>query len=297
MTKYTVIYNEDAGKTDNEAIAERFQKAAEKLNRPTTLKATASREEAINFVVDHIDQFDTIVTIGGDGSINTVFSAFLKAKKAIQVGIIPGGTVNNFAKALEIPQDETAAFDTILHGKAVAVDLAHTKDRAIISSLTLGTLADMARNVGQDEKKKWGPLIYLSKGIRQLIAKTSYKIKVNTPDEKSHVYRTRFLLATTTNSVGGFTNFDATASPSDGKIHLVVLKHFSITRLLGYLSYFVTGRFRNIKDVDQLAAKHIEISTVDPNLKVETRIDGDPSDALPIKLDVEQGFVKVMTPK
>ncbi|MCH4098296.1 MAG: acylglycerol kinase family protein [Pediococcus pentosaceus] len=39
------------------------------------------------------------------------------------MGIIPGGTVNNFAKALEIPQDEEAAFDTILNGHPLAVDL------------------------------------------------------------------------------------------------------------------------------------------------------------------------------
>lgn len=296
MPKYTVIYNEDAGKNDNKSIAERFQQAAERLKRSTTLKATSSRQEALDYVVDHIDQLDTVITIGGDGSINTVFSAFLKAKKSVKVGIIPGGTVNNFAKALEIPQDEEAAFDTILNGHPLAVDLAHTEDHAIISSLTLGTLADMARHVGQDEKKKWGPLIYLSKGIRQLIAKKSYQIKVSTADG-DHVYRTRFLLATTTNSVGGFTNFDTSASPADGKIHLVILKHFSFMRLLGYLSYFLTGRFRDIKDVDQLTAQEVEISAVDSHLKVETRIDGDPSDQLPIKLGVEQGFVQVMVPK
>ncbi|PZG12250.1 diacylglycerol kinase, partial [Spongiactinospora gelatinilytica] len=124
MPKYTVIYNEDAGKNDNKSIAERFQQAAERLKRPTTLKATSSRQEALDYVVDHIDQLGTVITIGGDGSINTVFSAFLKAKKSVKVGIIPGGTVNNFAKALEIPQDEEAAFDTILNGHPLAVDLA-----------------------------------------------------------------------------------------------------------------------------------------------------------------------------
>lgn len=97
--------------------------------------------------------------------------------------------------------------------------------------------------------------------------------------------------------MGGFTNFDTSASPADGKIHLVILKHFSFMRLLGYLSYFLTGRFRDTKDVDQLTAQEVEISAVDSHLKVETRIDGDPSDQLPIKLGVEQGFVQVMVPK
>lgn len=80
MPKYTVIYNEDLWKNDNKSIAERFQQAAERLKRSTTLKATSSRQEALDYVVDHIDQLDTVITIGGDGSINTVFSAFLKAK-------------------------------------------------------------------------------------------------------------------------------------------------------------------------------------------------------------------------
>jgi diacylglycerol kinase family enzyme len=38
MPKYTVIYNEDAGKNDNKSIAERFQQAAERLKRINHLK-------------------------------------------------------------------------------------------------------------------------------------------------------------------------------------------------------------------------------------------------------------------
>jgi YegS/Rv2252/BmrU family lipid kinase len=297
MKKYVVIYNKQAGKTDNEAIANHFKTAAKAQEHEVTLKATPSREAAIDYLVDHLDDFDTVVTIGGDGSINTAFSAFLKAEKALEVGVIPGGTVNNFAKALQIPEAESAAIDTILNGTPMGVDLAHTADRAIISSLTLGTLADMARNVKQKEKKLWGPLIYLSKGIKELIAEKSYRIKLTTADGTSQVYKTRFLLATMTNSIGGFTHFDADASADDGKLHIVILKHFSLGRLFGYLGYFLTGEFRHATDVDQLVTDQVEISAVDSAVQVETRIDGDPSDALPIQLKVEKQFVNVLVPK
>ena len=33
MPKYTVIYNEDAGKNDNKSIAERFQQVVDRFNR------------------------------------------------------------------------------------------------------------------------------------------------------------------------------------------------------------------------------------------------------------------------
>ncbi|KRN94205.1 diacylglycerol/lipid kinase family protein [Pediococcus stilesii] len=296
MKDYLVIYNKKAGSDNNEKIAKHFNKRAQQNRRSTDLKATTSRKEAIEFIVDHLAHYRTLVTIGGDGSINTVFTAFLRAKKSIRVGIIPGGTVNNFAKALNIPENESEAIEVILTGKPHAVDLIHTQKRAIISSLTLGTLADMARNVSQNEKRKWGPIIYLIKGIKQLIAKKSYRIEVHYGNSGSKIYQTRFLLATTTNSIGGFTNFDTSASPSDGKIHLVILKHFSISRLLGYVGYFLTGQFQKVSDVDQLQADQFQISTTDPDTQIETRIDGDPSEQLPIKLNVERKFIDVIVP-
>lgn len=127
------------------------------------------------------------------------------------MGIIPGGTVNNFARALKIPLNTTDAIKNLIHGNPTEVDLGAIGKTPVVSSLTLGRLADIARNVKDEEKKKFGKIIYLIKGFKELYSNHSYKLKL-TANGRSKAFRAQILLITTTNSVGGFISFNPEAS-------------------------------------------------------------------------------------
>ena len=49
--------------------------------------------------------FDLIVAAGGDGTINEVINGIAPLEKRPKLAIIPGGTTNDFARALQIPRD------------------------------------------------------------------------------------------------------------------------------------------------------------------------------------------------
>ncbi len=102
-----------------------------------------------------IEEYDGIVAIGGDGSLNIVGTAFVQAGKAIPLGIIPGGTINNFAKRWHLPMDEEEAMDIIIAGYQRKVGIVACQDRqkAVISSFTFGSFADISNEVRQSEKR------------------------------------------------------------------------------------------------------------------------------------------------
>ena len=108
-----------------------------------------------------------LVVIGGDGTIHHAVQNFKDTIRDYQIGIIPGGTVNNFARVLSIPLKEEDAFETILAGQTTPVDFGMVNQDVMISTLTIGLLADTAANVTQQEKQNM--VLSLYKAIFPLI--------------------------------------------------------------------------------------------------------------------------------
>ncbi|MFT8399757.1 MAG: diacylglycerol kinase family protein [Lentilactobacillus diolivorans] len=294
MEKIIIIFNGTAGNSNNEEIANRAKNYLEKHGKIATLSKTNSEQDAINQAAQAVDIYDYLVTIGGDGSINTVCAGFLKANKTIPLGIIPGGTVNNFARALKIPLNTDKAIENLLTGTPKNVDLGHIDRQPIISSLTLGRLADISRNVKQTEKKKFGRIVYLFKGIKELFTNRSYKLKI-TANGKAETLRAQILLITTTNSVGGYVEFNPQAAYDDDYLHVFLLKKFTLPKILTYGSFFLSGNLKQARGVKYFKTKEVKIENLSSR-DIKTRIDGDPAMALPITVQTIPDFLKVVMP-
>lgn len=295
MNNYLIIYNGNAGTSDNEKIAKQAQSFLKNNGKQVTLSKTASRDDAVEQAKLATDKYDCLVTIGGDGSINTACEGFLTAGKSIPLGIIPGGTINNFARALKIPLDTDEAIHNLVTGSPTEVDLGAINQTPIISSLTLGRLADIARNVKDEDKKRFGKIIYLIKGFKELFANRSYKLKI-TANHKTKTLRAQILLITTTNSVGGFVAFNPDASYDDDYLHVFLLKSFTPMSLLAYLSYFITGNLKNAKGVRYFKTQTLKIEGLSKR-DIQARIDGDPAMSLPITVKTKADFLQVVVPR
>lgn len=68
---------------------------------------------------------DRIFIAGGDGTLNEVLNGVAQVDGALArttFGLIPLGTGNDFADALGLPEDVSAALDILLGGRTVAAD-------------------------------------------------------------------------------------------------------------------------------------------------------------------------------
>lgn len=174
-----VLYNETSGSSESKEIAERFKKAAEARGEAVILQPSnpdIDPEEMRKNAKEN--QVGVLVVIGGDGTIHHAVQNFKDTIRDYQIGIIPGGTVNNFARVLSIPLKEEDAFETILAGQTTPVDFGMVNQDVMISTLTIGLLADTAANVTQQEKQKYGPLAFTKQFFRLLMKKKKYKLKI-----------------------------------------------------------------------------------------------------------------------
>lgn len=129
-----VLYNETSGSSESKEIAERFKKAAEAKGEAVILQPSnpdIDPEEMRKNAKEN--QVGVLVVIGGDGTIHHAVQNFKDTIRDYQIGIIPGGTVNNFARVLSIPLKEEDAFETILAGKTTPVDFGMVNQDVMIS--------------------------------------------------------------------------------------------------------------------------------------------------------------------
>ena len=99
--------------------------------------------------------------IGGDGTVHHVIRMFKEQLPHLKIGLIPGGTVNNLARVLEIPLNQEQASATIFTENTRQIDFATLNDEVMISTMTVGILADTASKVTQEEKQKFGPFVFM----------------------------------------------------------------------------------------------------------------------------------------
>ena len=71
------------------------------------------------------EEADLVVAYGGDGTLNQVVNGVLKAKGKSHIGLIPGGTANEWAGEMHIPQDPVKAALALVDSKEREIDLCH----------------------------------------------------------------------------------------------------------------------------------------------------------------------------
>ncbi|MDT2735798.1 diacylglycerol kinase family lipid kinase [Enterococcus pseudoavium] len=291
--RYGIFFNPNAGDGNAETIAKKMREKLEQVGHSAEFLTAPDPEKAVNIIKESLDKLDSLIAIGGDGSLNIVGTAFGQAGKTLPLGIIPGGTINNFAKRWHLPLDPDAAMEVILAGHQRKVGIAACQDRqkAVISSFTFGSFADISNEVRQSEKRKFGLIVYPLKALKQLGKNRSYPVEITAADyhEKLKVW---FSLVTTTHSIGGR---EYIASDSD-ELHVSILHNMRFSKLLQLLRFIFTGRLKDSEALTYLETNTLEMKPL-TDQPIYSRIDGDKGPALPLTVEFLADFVSLYVPK
>jgi YegS/Rv2252/BmrU family lipid kinase len=107
--------------------AQQFRQALAGLASQCVLKPTTGPGAATPLAAEAVREgFATIVAAGGDGTVSEVVSGLASAPGGLEqarLGVIPLGTVNVFAKELDLPHELGPAWAVIERGRESRVDL------------------------------------------------------------------------------------------------------------------------------------------------------------------------------
>ena len=94
-----------------------------------------------------------IVVAGGDGTIAA--AASLVANTDVELAILPGGTLNHFAKDHHIPTDLGKAAIAASEGEVVGADIGYVNDCVFLNTSSIGAYVTFVRDRERLEKR-WG---------------------------------------------------------------------------------------------------------------------------------------------
>ena len=115
------------------------------------------------FDLDHADDAaaagpQRIVVAGGDGSVGC--GAAAAARAGVPLGVVPVGTANDFARALDLPEDVDEAVAIAADGaRTERLDLGRAGERPFVNAASAGLSPVAARNA-HGLKSALGPLAY-----------------------------------------------------------------------------------------------------------------------------------------
>jgi YegS/Rv2252/BmrU family lipid kinase len=103
------------------------------------------------------ENYDVIAAAGGDGTISSVAAELVN--KNIPLGVIPFGTLNHFAKDLNIPLTIKEAIENILKMKTARIDVGAVNGKYFINNSSIGLYPKVVKHRKNETErlggKKW----------------------------------------------------------------------------------------------------------------------------------------------
>ena len=267
--KIKVIVNPIAGfRRDKQFIIERLEQLAK--DAVVVIEKTTGRGHAKLLAEDAArDGFDTVVAVGGDGTVNEVASGLVGTDSAL--AIIPRGSGNGLARSLGIPLNPEGALRLLTNGQRRRIDAGRAAHRHFFVVTGVGFDASVGK---QFDGTYWrGPLPYFYLGIKELI---TYKPPTLQLRFEKQILTLQPFLITVANTCqyGNGAMIAPHARCDDGQLDICVVNSFNRLSILRHLPNLFNGTIDRMPSLRYYRSAEIVIEGDGPLL---FHVDGEPN--------------------
>lgn len=244
------------------------------------------------------EEYDFVVAVGGDGTVNEVVSGLHLSGSGIPLAIFPSGTSNDFARSVGISPTAYCLYHLIKDCHAVAADIGRFNDRDYFLNVTAGgILSDVAHSVSVEAKTLFGKTAYVAEALK----KVSENWFRTTPllfemDGEREVFDVFFFILANSKSVGGVPKICVDAKINDGYMDLCVVKNVDALTALPVLTQIQAGTHIHNKLVEYRQVRDLRIFPTEETTEFHLDCDGEYAGELPLHAEVLQGGVQLLLP-
>ena len=222
MRRY-VIFNPAAGSVANvDAVRAQLQRLD-----PVALRLTRRRGDAEKFAREAIrKKCDSIVTAGGDGTLNEVINGIARRASKVCIGLVPLGTGNDFARSLGLPATVDENIDILLSAQTTPIDLVRVESdrtRYFVNVSAGGFSGIVDEKLTPEIKHTWGPLAYIRSAAAALPELHAYRTDLVFDDEERLSVELYNVVIGNGRFVAGGLPIAPDADLSDGLLDVVVI--------------------------------------------------------------------------
>jgi len=309
--KYLLIMNPGSGGGSREKV-KKILAIFHRTNVDFDYKLTDTLEDAYILSVEGNKKgYETIVAVGGDGTINRVINGFYdslgKRISNSKLGVIHTGTSPDLCKSYNIPLNIEQALDTILAGKSEKISLGkitytaiydkgleglplskenkHVQTSYFACCANIGLGASVARNANSGIRSYIGDFA----GTFVSLIKTLFKYQpgnftVSFDGQKQVLVNVYNIAVGKTTFIASGVKVKNQLTPEDSRFYTLLIKDIGIADWAGVIRKIYSGKsFANNKTMSLQYASLIAVHGNNRNPELE--FDGDPRGFLPCVIE------------
>ena len=284
------IVNPIAGKRHGKILAKKLEIIKSKL---TNLKVafkihlTNFKGHAKELVSSLIKGGSTdIIVVGGDGTLHEVINGFSDFDK-VNLGLIPCGTGNDFASAVNIPLDTEKALDIVLNNTPKYTDFMQMPTVRGINVIGTGIDVDVLKRYNALKKKnKFG----YTKCLIKTLFNFDYTAFNANIDGQDHRYNSFIACIANGNVYGGGIPICPPANPTDNKLNFVAVKAMKRIKIIGAFLKLKKGKLLSLKQAEHYPCEQVKIAT---DLPCTVNVDGELYENIPFEVKIVKNTLKM----
>ena len=294
--KTYVVLNPVAGVSEPGTVRQKIEAALGARDVPFEIyETTGQKDEDIKQLIRNAVKqgFRLFISAGGDGTLSSVIDGLVGTE--LPLVIIPTGTWNALARALDIPLQIDPAIELVFQDhKIQTIDAMDVGGSYFVLSVSAGVGALTMKDVEREDKRRFGKLADLQKAVAEVLEFRAYQFEVKI-DGKLTKFRAAELMVANASILGiKALQLDPSIRMDDGKLNVCRIYANSITDYLKLaVSMFRGDQKRNWNVLCVEALEEVEIRSRE---KLPVQGDGDLIGQLPVTVKIRPKAIQVVTP-
>ena len=216
-----------------------------------------------------------MIAAGGDGTLNEVLNGLAGGFDRIELGLLPLGTANDFARSVNVPADIGAAAEVLRRGQTRRIDVVRLttcespEPRYFINVSAGGFSTKVDEKLEKRTKLWWGALGYALSAVKALPDLEPYEVTMAFDDEAAATFPIYNVVVANARYVGGNIPVAPRARLDDGRFDVLVFRAVTLSRLMTLVPRALLGEHLEDDDVLFRQAQRLTISS-EPTLELNT---------------------------
>ncbi len=291
MKKYKLIANPAAGRGKANAAVLQVVELFKAKGATFDLELTTGPRQAADVARKALKEFDVIVAVGGDGTVNEIVPGMLFSGKPL--GIIPSGSGNDFIKSLDIPNNIEKAVDIVLKGETRVIDAGKINGMYFANGVGIGFDAAVNRASYEINHSKRGLWLYVCALVRTLGRFNPVPVKITMNGETIEQDIFLLTIGNGTTCGGGF-RLTPHAKMDDGLLDVTIVKPLGVLTLMWHLPKVFLGTIDKVTNYARLTrTAKLSIASTHP---IPVHVDGEifPGDGKDLEIEIVPGALTVI---
>ena len=292
--KALLFYNPKSGSSRLDHQLEIINKHFSDKQIPLETILVPKPADELKTIVDKAvaEDVNLVMAAGGDGTVSMVSTHLVGTN--IPLGILPLGTGNLLARALQIPLQLEKTLDLITGNgqKTINIDTFKMFDRFFVLNVSVGVSPEVMRSVNSSDKQRLGFFAYLFTFLQHLLGLKIHRVIIDYDQKRSTHLASEILITNVATAGIEPLSWSDDISLTDGNLDLLVFRAKSLRDVLNLLVSIFSKKGRANREIKFFQVK--DYCKIDSRTTLQVQADGDIVGETPLDVKVYPGSLSVI---